>query len=124
MYAAPAHAYQSGAVSTASPAQLVLMCYDGVLAAITRARQSEQPEVRNTELQRAQSIISELQVTLNHDLGGQIARSLASLYAYAQELLVAANVSGDLSRLDGVTGIVSELRGAWAESCCGAAAVS
>jgi flagellar secretion chaperone FliS len=119
MYAAaPSQAYQQGAVTTASPAQLVLMCYDGVLAAITRTRQAAGDiGTMNRELQRAQDILTELQVTLDFERGGTIAANLSSLYTYALEQLLEANLTKDLAPLDVVTEIVSDLRGAWAEAC-------
>ena len=119
MYPSSVEAYRQQAVGTASPAQLVLMCYDGVLAAVTRARQGN-IETRNTELQRAQAILAELSATLDADRGGDIASSLASLYAYCTNLLVTANVRADLSLLDEVESIVAELRDAWEQACCGA----
>ncbi len=123
MYPSSIDAYKQQAVSTAPPAQLVLMCYDGVLAAITRARQGD-IETRNRELQRAQAILTELSSTLDHDRGGQIAGSLASLYAFCIERLITANVRADLGLLDDVTTIVTDLREAWEQACCGALAVS
>jgi flagellar secretion chaperone FliS len=122
MYQRSNDVYQQQAVTTASPAQLVLMCYDGVLAAVTRARQGDR-EVRNRELQRAQAILTELQVTLDHEQGGDIARNLDGLYGFCIAELVKANVSGDLTDLDGVVDVVAELREAWHESCCSLVAV-
>lgn len=115
-------AYRSQAVQTAGPAQLVLMLYDGALAALVRARSaSEQPgsvEAVNRELQKAQAIVSELQVTLDHEKGGVVAAGLASLYAWCVELLVEANLRKDLSRLGEVESILRDLRDAWSEACC------
>jgi flagellar secretion chaperone FliS len=123
MYASTIDTYQQQAVSTASPAQLVLMCYDGVLAALTRARQGGDIETRNRELQRAQAILAELRVTLDHERGGEIASSLGGLYTFCSTQLVAANVKGDLSLLDDVAEIVGDLRAAWEQACCGVVAV-
>jgi flagellar secretion chaperone FliS len=122
MYASTVEVYQQQAVTTASPAQLVLMCYDGVLAALTRARQGD-VETRNRELQRAQAILSELRVTLDHERGGEIARNLGGLYGFCVDELVRANVRGDLGPLDAVAGIVADLRDAWEQACCTAVAV-
>lgn len=117
--------YQAQAVDTAGPARLVLMLYDGALGALTRAEQalaSTDPVVRidggNRELQRAQDIVSELSVTLDHDRGGAVAANLAALYDFCLDRLVTANVRKDPDGLDAVRDVLAGLRGAWAQACC------
>lgn len=123
MHSSTIDAYRQQAVTTASPAQLVLMCYDGVLTALTRARQGQDIETRNRELQRAQAILSELSATLDHERGGAIASSLAELYGYCTRQLVAANLRGEMALLDDVQEVVGGLRDAWQQACCGVVAV-
>lgn len=119
-----AAAYQTDAVVTAGPAQLVLMLYQGAIDAISRARAAEEArlpgriEIVNRELVRAQDIVTELQVALDHEQGGQVAGNLEALYRFCVELLVEANVSKDLHGLDPVINVLSTLRDAWEESCC------
>lgn len=120
--------YQAQAVETAGPAQLVLMLYDGALAALTRSEQALGPgapagsaEVANRELQRAQDIVTELQVTLDLDGGGTIAAHLAALYDYCTDRLITANVRKDPTELPGVRKILADLRDAWATACCAVA---
>lgn len=119
------NAYRMQSVTTAGPAQLVLMLYDGVLAAIERARRAATDaaapgtvETINRELQRAQNIVSELQVTLDHEQGGGIAANLHALYDFCLDRLVRANVTKELDELDAVWRVLASLREAWAESCC------
>lgn len=122
MYASSRDAYRNQAVQTASPAQLVLMLYDGVLAALVRARLADgQPgglEIVNRELQRAQDILTELTVTLDHERGGQIAANLAALYDFCLDRLLSANLTKELQLLDDVEPVVRELREAWDLACC------
>lgn len=116
--------YQSEAVETAGPAQLVLMLYDGALAAMTRARTAhsdtrpDRVEVLNAELLRAQDIVTELYVTLDRDRGGEIAANLASLYQFCLDRLIEANVRKDVAPLDDVVPVLSGLREAWDLACC------
>mgnify|MGYP001787607537 CR=1 FL=1 len=73
--------YQAQAVGTAGPAQLVLMLYDGALAAIARAERTlEQQDIAasHDELMRSQEIIAELALSLDVARGGDVARSIAS----------------------------------------------
>jgi flagellar secretion chaperone FliS len=125
MYGTPRNHYQSQAVETAPPAQLVLMMYDGALAAVTRAEQAltvpgtpGAVEVANGELQRAQRIVEELLFSLDRDKGGAIAGNLASLYDFCLDRLMTANLRKDASVLPAVRDTLSGLRDAWERSCC------
>ena len=125
MYAVDAgHHYAQTEVSTVTPARLVLLMYDAVLAAVEIARTaltSERPdlEVVSQQLTRAQQLVTELEVALDHERGGQIAASLQGLYDYARRRLVDANLSKDPGPLDEVTRIIGDLREAWASSVVG-----
>ncbi len=118
----PYAAYSQQATTTASPAQLVLMLYDGALARIEAAREALDAEPRdlevvNTSLHRAQAIVRELQVTLDHERGGDIASNLAGLYTYAQGQLVEANVHKAVGPLDEAAKVIQPLRDAWEAAC-------
>lgn len=112
--------YRTQAVTTASPAQLVAMLYQGALTAITVAEQALTDSMRNTEqahheLVRAQAIVNELTMSLDHDAGGQIAANLASLYEFCTDRLVRANLHKDASLLPAVRDTVAGLSEAWSE---------
>lgn len=114
--------YQSHAVETAGPAQLVLMLYDRMLTGLLRARQAEGPEARetvNAELQRVQAVLVELLITLDHERGGQIARNLAALYDFCRDRVIRANIHQDLALLGDVEQVLGELRDAWEQGCVG-----
>ncbi|MEX0834749.1 MAG: flagellar export chaperone FliS [Nitriliruptor sp.] len=119
-----ANPYQAQAVSTAAPAQLVSMLYDRALVAIARSRRAaDQPgpaslETMNVELQRAQDIVTELQLALDHDQGGQIASSLDALYTFCLERLITANITKDIAELAPVERTIGDLRDAWDQACC------
>lgn len=125
MYAVDAgHHYAQTEVSTVTPARLVLLMYDAVLAAVEIARTaltSERPDlgVVSQQLTRAQQLVTELEVALDHERGGQISASLQGLYDYARRRLVDANLSKDPGPLDEVTRIIGDLREAWASSVVG-----
>jgi flagellar protein FliS len=121
----PPNRYQSDAIATAGPAQLVLMLFDGALTSVIRARSAlldggpQVHEIAHKELQRSQDIIWELRMSLDGERGGVIAQSLGSLYDYCLTQLVQANISKDATKLDIVEEVIGDLRGAWAEACCG-----
>lgn len=127
MYGNRTNPYQTQAVETAGPAKLVLMLYDRALLAITRSRTASGPtaiETVNTELLRAQDIMTELLVTLDHERGGTVASNLAALYEFCLERLAQANVHKNMGLLDEVEPVVQGLRDAWEQSCCGVAAAA
>src|SRR5688500_5605756 len=113
-----ANPYQQQAVATASPAQLVLLLYDGAIGAVPRARPAHRHgfaclPVVNEELQRAQAIVSELLFSLDREKGGKVAESMATLYDFCLDRLIRANVSKDLTLVDPVVEVLTGLRDAW-----------
>ena len=64
-----ANAYQRNAIMTATPAELTLMLYDGAIKFCNigmMAIEKKEIEKANTNLKKAQAIITELRVTLDH----------------------------------------------------------
>ena len=116
-YQAAGNAYQAQAVETATPVQLVLMLYDGALAAIARAERALQPdgdlEMAHRELTRAQDIVTELLMALDYERGGDIAPSLAAVYEFCLDRLTTANVGKDPTLLPDVARSLADLREAW-----------
>jgi flagellar protein FliS len=114
-------AYTQQAATTASPAQLVLMLYDGALARVTGAEQAlAEPvdlEAAHTALTKAQAIVHELLGTLDLERGGAVAANLASIYTYVVELLVEVNLSKDPTALAEVADLLTGIRDAWEQAC-------
>ncbi|WP_313430165.1 flagellar export chaperone FliS [Siminovitchia terrae] len=110
----PYEAYQNNSVTTASPGELTLMLYNGCLKFINLAKQAienKEIEKKNTNIQNAQNIISELILTLNLDI--EISKNMHSLYEYANRRLVEANIKQDISILEEVEEIMMEFRDTW-----------
>jgi flagellar secretion chaperone FliS len=115
-YAAQQQAYQSNSVNTASPGELTLMLYNGCLKFIKLAKkgiEEKNHELKNTNIQKSQKIISELMVTLNPDAA--ISNQLMPLYDYINRRLIEANIQNDTEILDEVAGLVTEFRDTWKE---------
>lgn len=115
-------AYTQQATITASPAQLVLMLYDGTLARVTAAEQALTAEpvrldAAHVALTKAQAIVRELSATLDRERGGQVAANLSSIYGYVSELLIEANLRKDATPLSEVSRLVTEIRDAWEQAC-------
>ena len=111
-------AYRQQAILTAPPGRLVVMLYDGCLRFLFQSAHAMREGDRQTSLQRmrrAEAIIDELTVTLDHDRGGVIASRLHGIYAFSRRQLLDAWREGDADKIDEVSSMLSELRDAWAE---------
>ena len=111
-------AYRQQAILTAPPGRLVVMLYDGCLRFLFQSAHAMREGDRQTSLQRmrrAEAIIDELTITLDHDRGGVIASRLHGIYTFSRRQLLDAWRDGDADKIDEVSGMLSELRDAWAE---------
>jgi flagellar secretion chaperone FliS len=110
----PYQQYQNNSVNTASPGELTLMLYNGCLKFINLAKKAIEDkniEVKNTNIQKAQNIVSELMVTLNMD--AEVSKNMLSLYDYLNRRLMEANVQSDVSILNEVEEFVVDFRDTW-----------
>ena len=118
----PYQAYQDTAAQTASPAQLVLMLFDGALVRLEVAIEALQEvptnlDVAHTAITRVQAIVDELAVSLDRERGGEMAANLGSIYAYVSELLIAANIGKTIAPLEEAHEHLKDLREAWDAAC-------
>lgn len=84
MITSPYEKYRQSSVQTSTPAQLVLMLYDGAIRFVRTAMDglSKQDfEKTNLNFGKAQSIISELMSTLDYSY--EVSNNLYSLYEYS-----------------------------------------
>ncbi|MEY9979951.1 flagellar export chaperone FliS [Lysinibacillus sp. RC79] len=110
------NAYKQNSVTTASPGDLTLMLYNGCLKFLYKAKlaiQDKKIQEKNTNLQKAQAIISELMATLNMDI--EVSKNMMALYEYMNHRLVEANIRNDISIIEEVEGLVLEFRDTWKE---------
>ena len=110
--------YREIEIRTATPTELVVLMYDSAISALQQARDfmhSGDIAGRARCLNKASSILTELQATLNFEAGGEIARSLDRLYAYMRNSLFEATTRQDVSPIDEVVRLMTNLRSAWIE---------
>jgi len=115
-------AYQAGAVLTASPAQLVLLLFDGALKFLNIALDGfkhEDPLEFNLtihqNLQKAQAIVRELKACLDLEKGPEFAEKMTALYDYFDRRLQEANLKKEKGPLEEVIRHMGVLRDAWKE---------
>jgi flagellar protein FliS len=115
-------AYQKTNVNTASQGRLVVLLYEGAVkhlkAALNLFDANDKLKAGDIEqfgihLQKTQAIITELQVSLDMEKGGDIARNLMSLYVYFNEELMDATISHSKEKIEFVLSKVDELADAW-----------
>lgn len=78
-----------------------------------QAIQDKNIQEKNTNIQKAQAIISELMSTLNMDI--EISKQMLPLYEYMNHRLVEANIQNDVAIIEEVEGLVTEFRDTWKE---------
>ena len=108
------NAYKQNSVTTASPGELTLMLYNGCLKFLNKAKlaiQEKNIQEKNTNLIKAQAIISELMATLNMDI--EISKQMLPLYQYMNRRLIEANIKNDTAIIDEVIGLTTEFRDTW-----------
>ena len=107
--------YVSDAVSTVTPAKLLVMLYDRLVLDLTRGQAAIAEgdlATANEQLTHAQQIVLELASSLRPEqwAGGP---ALAQLYEFLDRELVAANVAKDPARVQACIGLVRPLAEAW-----------
>ena len=116
------NAYQKTNVNTASPGKLVVLLYEGAIKNLSSALRLFNPdgkiEAGNIEqfgihIQKAQAIITELQVSLDMEKGGEIAKNLLSLYVFFNEQLTDAVIYHDKTKIQPVLTMLSDLADSW-----------
>lgn len=106
-------------VESASPHRLILMLFDGAIKSCHLAKVHMEngaiPD-KGMAISKAISIIQEgLRLSLDKEVGGELAENLDALYEYMGQRLLQANVRNDQAILDEVLGLLSGLRDSWAQ---------
>ena len=105
------------AIAGASPQRLIVMLYDGALAALQAASGAiarNDAGMRGAALSCAIAIIDEgLRPALDPRAGGEMAADLRALYGYIIHRLLYANLKADDASIDEAARLLGELRGAW-----------
>jgi flagellar protein FliS len=112
-----AQTYQTNQVTTATPAELTLMLYNGALRFLKQAKsalESNDYETANNSCIRVQNILYELMDTLNDAY--PISEQFRKMYDYMLRRLIEANVKKDISGLTEVEDFFQQFRDTWKEA--------
>jgi flagellar protein FliS len=102
--------------AAASPYELVLVLFDGLLDELARARghiEAKRYQQKGRSLEKCLNILNGLNSALDYDAGGETVQGISRLYDYCIYRLSDVSVSLSLEGLDEVVGLLSVLREGW-----------
>lgn len=113
-YRNAAQIYGQNKVTTASPAELTLMLYEGAIKfcnkAIEAVDKNDVQEAHNN-IMKVENIIAEFQATLDHKY--EVAKDFDIIYDYIYRRLVEANLHKEKAVLEEVLGHLRDMRDNW-----------
>jgi len=110
--------YRQVNVNTMNRGKIVVMLFSGAITFLTKAKlYAEKRDYYNKGrfINKAQSIIDELNYSLDMEHGQEIAKNLRSVYVFLGRYLTDANRMNDASMLDRSIKILDTLKGAFEE---------
>lgn len=113
------YAYKDTEILTADQGKLIVMLYDGAIRFLSTASENMNHrtyDIVNTNIKKAQDIVTELMLSLNMNDGGEVAQNLFNIYAYMKKRLLESNIKKDASIIQEVLNLLTELRSAWEEA--------
>ena len=124
------NAYKETNVKTASQGRLVVLLYEEAVRQLTLASslfsEDSKLPVQNIErfgksILKSQEIITELQVSLDMEKGGEIAKNLMALYIFFNRQLTDANIKKDKAIVESILKMMSELCESWRQAAASSA---
>ncbi|WP_319781834.1 flagellar export chaperone FliS [Oceanisphaera sp. IT1-181] len=103
-------------IDVASPYKVVQMLLAGALERLAKARLAiEQQNIsqRGELIGKTIDIIQQLQASLDMEAGGEISANLENLYDFMVRELMLANTEGSSERLEGVSGLLRNIKEGW-----------
>lgn len=111
--------YKQTSVQSASREKILLMLYEGAIRFMKQALMAiDKKDIadRGMNIGKAFDIINELNNTLNHEAGGEIAANLEQLYMFISEQLTKANATGQKKPLEDALKVMETLYSGWVEA--------
>lgn len=111
--------YKQTSIQSASREKILLMLYEGAIKFTKLAIQGiEKNDVKAKceNIGRAYDIVLELNNTLDHKVGGELAQRLEQLYQYMIEQFIKANTQNDVEALKVVLKLLETLYEGWVQA--------
>lgn len=103
-------------VESATPGQLVVLLFEGLLTSLVEARAAileKNYQTKGQKISKALSIVLTLQESLNDDVESDLPYRIERLYDYMQRRLLEVNQSLDIAVIDEVVELVITLKSGW-----------
>ncbi len=111
--------YKTMSIQSATPQQLLIMLYEGAIQNIKKAIsaiEAKNVAEKGKYIGKAHDIISELNVSLNHEVGGEVTRELERLYDFMISQLLKANIETNAEPLKAVQKNLEVLLDGWKQA--------
>ena len=116
MYANQFGQYQKEQYTSNNQGKLIIMMYEGAIKFIEEALKGIRNKdigARGYYLSRADKIVAELNLTLDIQKGGEVAKNLSRLYTFIRQQILVSNCKGEEKPLIDTLEILVDLKGAW-----------
>ncbi len=110
------NSYMKSRIMTASPAELILLLYDGAIKFCNIAImgiEEDDIEKAHNNIRKVERIVDELTNSLDEKY--EVAKDFANVYHYMKQRLIQANVSKDKEILEEVLKHLRTMRDTWKE---------
>ncbi len=111
--------YKTTSVQSASKEKILLMLYEAAIRFTKQAVQAAEDKriaERGTNIGRAYDIVLELNNTLDHKIGGDVAKNLEQLYMFITDQYQQANITGDPKYLRDAQKVLETLYDGWVKA--------
>ena len=111
--------YKTTSVQSASREKILLMLYEGAIKftkLAVKAIEEKKIADRGINIGRAFDIIMELNNTLDHKVGGEVASQLEQLYMFMMEQYTKANITGNAEPLHANLKLLNTLYDGWVQA--------
>ncbi|MFT7433574.1 MAG: flagellar protein FliS [Alphaproteobacteria bacterium] len=108
--------YKEQQILNATPAERIVLCYNGAIKFLMQARvaiDNEDIQERFNNNKRASDIIFYLQDTVDLQKGGEIASNLFRIYGYMLRRLIDVDMKNDQEAIDDVIEKLKQLNVSW-----------
>ena len=115
----PYQKYKTNSILSASREQILLMLYEGAIKFTKQALEATETNRiadRGKYILRAYDIVMELQLSLDHKIGGDLSKQLDQLYTYVLEQYTKTNMTGDPASLKSAIKVLENLYEGWQQA--------
>jgi flagellar protein FliS len=112
----PYQKYQENKIEGSSQGEMIILLYEGCIKFMNEAIifiEEKKIQEAHNKIIKAQRIINELMITLDFEVGGEIAQNLYNLYDFIMNELIKANIKKEPEGLLNSIEVMDELLDAW-----------